>query len=171
MFVSWGPLMVGGSYFCITGTLPLSVILASIPYALGTTGVLFGKHIDKIEDDTKKGIHTLPVLLGERRARAASIGIFVLMYVLIVPLVLVGWLPWLVLLTFLSLPRARLAIKAFRSPKPSGPPEGYPKESWPLWFVGFAFILNRDYGGLFMVSLLLAVILQGLGVPGLFVHL
>ncbi len=171
VFLTWGPLMVGGSYFCITGTLPLPVILASLPYALGTTGVLFGKHIDKIEDDTKKGIHTLPVILGERRARAASIGIFALMYVLVVPLILVGWLPWLVLLVFFSLPRARLAVKVFRSPKPNGPPEGYPKESWPLWFVGFAFILNRDYGGLFMLSLLAAVVLQGLGVPALFVHL
>ncbi len=165
VFLTWGPLMVGGSYFCITGNLPLWVVLASFPYALGTTGVLFGKHIDKVEDDTKKGIHTLPVLLGERRARAASIGIFVLMYVSVVPLVLLGWLPWLVLLVFLSVPRLRLAVKVFRSPKPAGPPEGFPKESWPLWFVGFAFILNRDYGGLFMLSLLLTVVLLALGVP------
>ena len=165
VFLTWGPLMVGGAYFCITGTLPWWVIFASFPYALGTTGVLFGKHIDKIEDDTKKGIHTLPVLLGERRARSASIGIFVLMYVLVVPLVLLGWLPWLVLLVFLSVPRLRLAMKVFRSPKPAGPPEGFPKDSWPLWFVGFAFILNRDYGGLFMISLLAAVVLQAFGAP------
>ncbi len=170
VFLTWGPLMVGGSYFCITGTLPLWVILASIPYALGTTGVLFGKHIDKIEDDTKKGIHTLPVLLGERRARTASIAIFALMYVLVVPFVLVGWLPWLVLLVFLSLPRARLAVKVFRASKPAGPPEGYPKDSWPLWFVGFAFILNRDYGGLFMISLLAVVLLQTFGVPNHFLY-
>jgi len=165
VFLTWGPLMVGGSYFCITGTLPLWVIVASFPYALGTTGVIFGKHIDKIVDDTTKGIHTLPVRLGERRARAVAIGIFALMYLLVVPLVIVGWLPWLVLLVFLSLPRVRLAVKVFRSPKPAGPPEGFPKDSWPLWFVGFAFILNRDYGGLFMVSLLGAVVLQALGLP------
>lgn len=172
VFLTWGPLMIGGSYFCITGALPWWVLVASFPYALGTTGVLFGKHIDKIEDDTKKGIHTLPVLLGERRARSASIGIFVLMYVLVVPLVLVGWLPWLVLLVFLSLPRARLAVKVFGSPKPAGPPEGYPASSWPLWFVGFAFILNRDYGSLFMLSLILAVVLQIAAAPApwLFVH-
>ena len=165
VFLTWGPLMIGGSYFCITGTLPLWVIGASLPYALSTTGVLFGKHIDKIVDDTAKGIHTLPVLLGERRARAAAIGIFALMYVLVVPLVLVGWLPWLVLLVYLTLPRLRLAVKVFRSSKPAGPPEGYPKDSWPLWFVGFAFILNRDFGGLFMLSLLGAVILQAFGLP------
>jgi 1,4-dihydroxy-2-naphthoate octaprenyltransferase len=170
VFLTWGPLMVGGSYFCITGTLPLWVVVASFPYALGTTGVIFGKHIDKIVDDTQKGIHTLPVLLGERRARATAIGIFALMYALVVPLVLVAWLPWLVLLVFLTVPRLRLAVKVFQSPKPAGPPEGFPKESWPLWFVGFAFILNRDYGGLFMVSLLAAVVVQALGLPA-FVHL
>ncbi|MFA5895448.1 MAG: prenyltransferase [Thermoplasmata archaeon] len=160
VFLTWGPLMVGGSYFVITGTLPWWVILASLPYALGTTGVLFGKHIDKIEDDTKKGIRTLPVILGEKRARAASVAIFVLMYVLAVALALVGILPWLVLLVFLSLKQASLAITVFRKPKPAGPPEGYPKESWPLWFVGFAFLLNRNYGSLFMIALLLAVLLQ-----------
>lgn len=66
----------------------------------------------------------------------------------------------LVLLVFLSLKQASLAIKVFRQPKPAGPPEGYPKESWPLWFVGFAFLLNRNYGSLFMIALLLAVLLQ-----------
>lgn len=171
VFLTWGPLMIGGSYYVITGTLPLWVFLASLPYALGTTGVLFGKHIDKIVDDTKKGIRTLPVILGERRARVASIGIFVLMYVLAATLVLAGWLPWIVLVVFLSLPRARLAIQAFRRPKPAGPPEGYPKESWPLWFVGFAFILNRDYGGLFMLGLILSVLLQMFTSVPVFLHL
>ena len=163
VFLTWGPLMVGGSYFVITGTLPWWVIVASFPYALGTTGVLFGKHIDKIEDDTKKGIHTVPVLLGERRARHASIVVFLLMYVFAVLLVLTAYLPWLVLLCLLSLPRLRLAVRAFRDPKPVAPPEGYPKDAWPLWFVGFAFILNRDYGGLFIVGLILAVLLQAAG--------
>ena len=170
VFLTWGPLMVGGSYFVITGTLPPWVVLASLPYALGTTGVLFGKHIDKIEDDTKKGIRTLPVILGETQARTASIGIFVLMYALAAVLVFVGLLPWLVLLVFLSLKQASLAVRVFRSPKPAGPPEGYPKESWPLWFVGFAFLLNRNYGGLFMIALLLAVLLQAFTSVPVFLH-
>gem|GEM_PF-1839331 len=35
--------------------------------------VLFGKHIDKFEQDKRKGIHTLPVILGEKNARMVSI--------------------------------------------------------------------------------------------------
>ncbi|MFP6655937.1 MAG: prenyltransferase, partial [Myxococcota bacterium] len=65
VLVVWGPLMVGGSYFVITGTWSQEVALASLAYALGPTAVLFGKHTDKIEFDRGKGIRTLPVLLGE----------------------------------------------------------------------------------------------------------
>jgi 4-hydroxybenzoate polyprenyltransferase len=33
-----------------------------------------GKHVDKIEADTAKGIHTLPVILGRDRALALTRG-------------------------------------------------------------------------------------------------
>jgi len=45
-----------------------------------------------------------------------------------------------------------------------------PKGSWPLWFVGFAFLLNRNYGGLFMIALLLAVLLQAFTSVPVFLH-
>ena len=65
VFVVWGPLMVGGTFFVATGELPGWVWLASLPYAILVTTVLFGKHIDKIEADAAKRIRTLPVILGE----------------------------------------------------------------------------------------------------------
>jgi len=39
VFVVWGPLMIGGTYFVTTGTLPAWVWVASIPYALVVTTV------------------------------------------------------------------------------------------------------------------------------------
>ncbi|HSJ96119.1 MAG TPA: prenyltransferase, partial [Myxococcota bacterium] len=60
VFLVWGPLMIGGTYFVTTGQIPAWVIAASLPYALLVTVVLFGKHIDKLEADSAKGIHTLP---------------------------------------------------------------------------------------------------------------
>ncbi len=60
----WGPLMVGGGYFVITGHWDWNVVLASLPYALGPTTVLFGKHIDKLPQDAAKKIHTMPVMIG-----------------------------------------------------------------------------------------------------------
>ncbi len=62
----WGPLMIGGGYYVITGAWSWTVVLASLPYALGVTGVIFGKHIDKFEMDKKLKIHTLPVVIGEK---------------------------------------------------------------------------------------------------------
>jgi 1,4-dihydroxy-2-naphthoate octaprenyltransferase len=50
VFLVWGPLMIGGTYFVAAGTLPTAdVWLATVPYALAVTTVLMGKHIDKIE--------------------------------------------------------------------------------------------------------------------------
>ncbi len=76
----WGPLMVGGSYYVISGRFDWNVALASFPFALGSTAVLFGKHIDKLEADSGKKIRTLPVLLGERTSRWVTLGMFVAQY-------------------------------------------------------------------------------------------
>ena len=64
VFVVWGPLMVVGTFFVATGEIPGWAWVASLPYAILVTTVLFGKHIDKIEADRKKGVRTMPVLLG-----------------------------------------------------------------------------------------------------------
>jgi len=81
VLIVWGPLMIGGGYYVITGsTWSWNVVIASLPYALGVTGVIFGKHIDKLEMDKAKRIHTLPVLLGERLSRATMTGMLVLQY-------------------------------------------------------------------------------------------
>src|SRR6266436_6021855 len=65
VFVVWGPLMIGGTYYVTAGSIPAWVWLASMPYALAVTTVLIGKHVDKYEQDKVRGIHTLPVLLGK----------------------------------------------------------------------------------------------------------
>ena len=76
-----------------------------MPYALLVTSVLFGKHIDKIEADTKLGVRTLPVILGEARARVVGSWLMILAYPLTVLVVVVGWMgPW-VLLVGLAIPR------------------------------------------------------------------
>ena len=67
VIIVWGPLMIGGGYYVITGQWSWNVVLASLPYALGPTTVIFGKHIDKHDPDKAKGIHTLPVIIGEKR--------------------------------------------------------------------------------------------------------
>src|SRR6188474_873086 len=90
VFLVWGPLMVGGTYLAATGTVAPWVLLASVPYALLVTSVLFGKHIDKIEADGLLGVQTLPVILGETRARTAGRWLMIAFYPLTVLSALVG---------------------------------------------------------------------------------
>jgi 1,4-dihydroxy-2-naphthoate octaprenyltransferase len=160
VLVVWGPLMIGGGYYVITGAWDWNVVLASLPYALGVTTVIFGKHIDKFEEDKAKGIHTLPVLLGERLARYIVIGMVVLQYLLVVYLVLTGFFTPLMLVVFLSVPLfARLFLPVFLAPKPQQRPEDYPADSWPLWFVASAFVHNRRFGLWFLLGLVLNAVL------------
>src|SRR5207248_6095956 len=95
VFLVWGPLMVGGTYFAAVGSIPWQVLAASIPYSILCTTVLFGKHIDKLDWDAPLGIGTLPVLLGERRARALTLGLIASFYAVVVLLVVPPPLPCL----------------------------------------------------------------------------
>jgi 1,4-dihydroxy-2-naphthoate polyprenyltransferase len=153
VFVVWGPLMVVGTFFVATGQIPGWVWIASLPYAILVTTVLFGKHIDKIEADKGKGVRTLPVILGERRARLVASALMIAFYPIVLGAAAVGWIgPW-VALVLLGLPRLWSVLKVFGEPRPESPPHSY--VGWPLWFVGQAFIHTRRAGALLILGLLL----------------
>jgi 1,4-dihydroxy-2-naphthoate polyprenyltransferase len=158
VFLTWGPLMIGGTYLVATGSVPLWVIAFSIPYSLLVTSVLFGKHIDKIQPDAALGIRTLPVILGEGLARRTNQALMILFYPLVLLAVLAGWVgPW-VLLAVLAIPELLRAVRFHAQPKPDAPPDWYPRRGWPLWFVGFAFRHTRLAGFLMTLGLLLNVL-------------
>jgi 1,4-dihydroxy-2-naphthoate octaprenyltransferase len=157
VFLVWGPLMIGGTFFVATGALPGWVWLASLPYAILVTTVLFGKHIDKIVADTAKHIRTLPVILGERDARWAAIALMIAFYPIVLGAAAFGFIgPWVVLVV-LGLPRLVGVVRQFRTPRPESAPQSY--VGWPLWFVGGAFIHTRRAGGLLVLGLLLNALL------------
>lgn len=156
VLVTWGPLMVAGTYFSAVGELPWQVWLASIPYGLLCTSVLMGKHIDKLAYDAADGTRTLPVILGDARARAVTIGLLLGFYVLTGLAIAVEALPWPVLLVALALPTLRKASGALRKPAPEGPPPGFPV--WPLWFAAIAFVHVRRAGGLLVLGLAAAAV-------------
>src|SRR5262249_35575736 len=114
----WGPLMIGGGYFVITGNWSWNVVLAGLPYAIGATTVIFGKHIDKVVPDKDKGIHTLPVLVGERAARYTVVSMFVLQYAFVIYLVLIRFFTPLMLVVLFALPTFWTAAQVYRRPKP-----------------------------------------------------
>src|SRR5438105_2191394 len=142
----WGPLMIGGTYFVVTGTWDWNVAAVGLPYALGATTVIFGKHIDKLADDRSRGIRTLPVLVGERAARWILGAMIVLIYAIVVYLVVIGFVSPVVLVVFLALPSARAAIALYAKPRPTERPEQWPAFVWPLYFLRAAFAHNRRFG-------------------------
>ena len=156
----WGPLMIGGGYFVITGQWDWNVVIASLPYGLGPTTVIFGKHIDKYSEDKAKGIHTLPVIIGEKAARAVVVAMMFLMFVSVIYLVATGYFSWVMLVVLLALAGMPKIVRLFSQPKPAAPPDWYPKEGWPLWFVGFAFQQNRSFGLLFLVGLVAELVIH-----------
>jgi len=152
----WGPLMVGGTYFATTGSLEPWVLVASLPYALLVTAVLIGKHIDKIDLDSARGIETLPVRMGADRALFLNQQLMVLFFVFVICLVLVGRVGVWALLVIAAARQLWRALKTYSKPRPESPPPGFPY--WPLWYVVPAFALARLAGALFVFALILDAI-------------
>lgn len=163
VFVVWGPLMIAGTFYVATGTLPGWVWVASLPYAILVTTVLFGKHIDKIGPDSKMGIHTLPVILGEAPARRVAQGLMIAFYPIVIGSALIGWIGPFVMLVVFGIPLLLKVLRQFSLPRPDAPPEGY--VGWPLWYVGGAFMHTRRAGALLILGLLLNAILSGVRLP------
>jgi 1,4-dihydroxy-2-naphthoate octaprenyltransferase len=152
----WGPLMIAGTYYASVGRVPWQVWLASIPYGLLCTAVLMGKHIDKLPWDDAAGMRTLPVIVGELRARLLTEALMAGFYVIVVVCVVVGALPWTALATFGAAPLFLRARKALRRARPQRPPAGFPV--WPLWFAAFAFTHTRRAGALLIGGVAVAAV-------------
>jgi 1,4-dihydroxy-2-naphthoate octaprenyltransferase len=156
VLITWGPLMVCGTYYSATGHLPVQVWVASLPYALLCTAVLMGKHTDKIPFDEPLGIKTVPVLLGRARALALTRGLIAGYYVLLVAAVVAQCLPWPALLGLAALPAAARVWRPLALPPPQSKPRGFPV--WPLWYAAWAFVHARNAGALLVIGVALSAI-------------
>jgi 1,4-dihydroxy-2-naphthoate octaprenyltransferase len=155
-FLVWGPLMVGGGYFVITGQISATAFLASVPYGLGVMSILIGKHIDQAEFDRGHGQRTLPVVLGERSARTLNRAVIIAMYLTVAALIALGRLSPFAALVFVALPRARLALSMMSRPRPEGPPPGY--VGWPLWYHRVCLVHNRLFGWTYIAGFALGAV-------------
>ncbi len=156
----WGPLMVGGTYYVLTGDWNWEVSWLSLVFALGPTTVLFGKHTDKLEADRGKGVNTLPVIIGERASRMAVLAMITAQYLLCVLLVVAGSFGWPLLLVLINLPRLPALFRVFGSPKPAVAPADYPAGIWPLWFSAHAFQHTRHFTLLFLAGVVIDTLLH-----------
>jgi 1,4-dihydroxy-2-naphthoate octaprenyltransferase len=162
VLIVWGPLMIGGGFYVLTHQWSWNVVWASMPYVLGVTTVIFGKHIDKIQVDKAKKIFTLPVIIGEKAARFGVISMMVLPYAFIIILIVNKYFTPVMLLVVMALPTLLKLYPQFLKPRPEQKPEGFPEGQggWPLYFAPQAFVNNRAFGMWFMIGLILDVVIR-----------
>jgi 1,4-dihydroxy-2-naphthoate octaprenyltransferase len=159
IFLIWGPIMITGVYFVLTGGWNWNVVLAGVPFGLSVVSINIGKHIDKSEADRAKGVGTFPVRAGEAAARRVNQASIVLIYLVIAYLVFVPhYFTPVMLIVFLAYKEALMAIGVMNKPKPAECPEGWP--AWPVWFAGFAFQHNRKFGGYLILGLIVDMLLR-----------
>jgi 1,4-dihydroxy-2-naphthoate octaprenyltransferase len=163
IFLIWGPIMIGSVYFVLAlgngGDMSnvFKVALAGVPFGLSVASINIGKHIDKMDDDKKKGVGTFPVRVGQTFARYVNIFSIVAAYGVIFYLVATGYFSTLMLLVVFAGQRAMYAVAVLSKPRPDAAPKGF-EAFWPTWFSGFCFYHNRMFGGLFILGILLDTI-------------
>jgi 1,4-dihydroxy-2-naphthoate octaprenyltransferase len=136
-----------------------SVALAGVPFGLSVASINVGKHIDKLTDDKKKGVTTLPVAIGEKIARYLNIAVLALVYLVILYLIFAPrYFTPVMLIVFLAGKRLLYAIGVLTKPRPTEPPKEW--LGWPTWFSGFAFYHNRLFGNLFILGLIIDTLLR-----------
>lgn len=162
IYVNWGMILIPGMYSVLAGRIPENlgeIVMAGMAFGFGFGSFNWGKHIDKIDADRKKGVGTLPVRLGEPAARMFNIFTILLSYVLVLYLVFVArFFSPAVLLVFLAAGRGWNVIQLLREPRPKEAPPGF--ALWPRWFSTPQLRHIRLFGGLYILGILLDILLR-----------
>jgi 1,4-dihydroxy-2-naphthoate octaprenyltransferase len=110
--------------------------------------------------DKASNMCTLPVILGDPRARYVAIGLFVAEYAIVIALVLTGIVSEWMAIVGLAIPAAVTAMLVFSKPRPNEPPADYPKDAWPLWYSSYAFVHTHTFGLLFLMAIIAEALWQ-----------
>lgn len=106
----FGPLMVMGSYYVQAQSLTLRAFLASLPVGILVTLILYINEFPDYVGDKEVGKRNLVVVLGKKRAVILYHILLASVYLVILLLIALKFLPIISLIVFLSLP---LALKAY----------------------------------------------------------
>lgn len=106
IFMIYGPAIVAGTFFALTGTFSWSAVYISIPLGLLVTGILQANNLRDIIHDRQANIKTLATIFGEGFAKGEYIFLIVGAYLTVAILVFANILSWWSLIVFLSLPVA-----------------------------------------------------------------
>ena len=155
--IVWGPVMAGGTLLALSGSHPVTAVLVYLPFAVTVSLVLIGKHLDKYDDEYRKGVGTLPVRLGKERTRriAAAIALIAPLAAALGLLVHTG--SYLAAaLTLTAIPSSILSASLLSKPRPGEPPRNW--RAWPLWYAAWGFRTMEATGRATILGLLAALL-------------
>lgn len=112
VFVCFGVLPLIGTSLVAVGETDWTVLTLSIPLGVFTIGVLHDNNTVDIATDRESGIHTVPMMLGEKLSVNLFVAYMVIPYICILAACAADALPWWSLLCLLSAPLAAGNIKA-----------------------------------------------------------
>lgn len=161
IIIVWGPLMLGGTYYALTGIYDWNIIIMSIPYAIVVGAVIMGKHLDKYEHDLSLNVKTLPVVMGKKPAIIFTLFLLILGWLFAIILAIIGYYPlWTIVFMLLFVPTLIKAIRYSISP-PEREDYGHELVSpkGPMWYLAITYITSRRFGWLLTFGLLTALIL------------
>lgn len=106
VFLLMGPLMVIGSYFCMTGVFDWKVALVSLPIGFLVAAILNANNIRDIMHDTEAKVKTLATVIGMSASKKEYYALVFGAYLSVILLVVGGILSFWTLLILISLPVA-----------------------------------------------------------------
>lgn len=118
VFLAYGPLMVGGAYYALTGVVSLYAMLASVPIGLLVSLVLLANNIRDREFDASVGISTLTTNKEEKQGVAYYKMLLSSAYVATIALILTGVLSPFSATIFLTTGEAYNIAKQFSEKLP-----------------------------------------------------
>jgi 1,4-dihydroxy-2-naphthoate octaprenyltransferase len=116
VFMVWGPLMVGGSYYVLTGSIDYTSMLVSTPIGLLVALVLLANNLRDIEYDREVGVETIV----HSKAQGLSLykGLLLVIYASTVTLVATRLLSPLSLVTLYTVREAKGIVDVFEEEVP-----------------------------------------------------
>jgi len=104
--LGFGPIMVAGSYYAVSGEYSLAIVWASLTPLFLVSGLLLINQLPDLEPDRDHGRLHLPILLGHQAAARLFVIVLALAYLVPVTGVLAGVLPLMTLLVLIPAPAA-----------------------------------------------------------------
>jgi len=106
IFIVYGPLITLGTYYTITTVFDWKMIALSIPIGCITVNILHANNTRDIAHDKRANIRTFAMQIGVKAAITFYKSMIIVAYISIIAMVIAGFLHWITLGLFITLPVA-----------------------------------------------------------------